>query len=85
MLTASPTQTLLFDTLDRLETRLKTTRVLMGDRFTLADLWLFPTISRFDAVYAGIFRSDVTGEWKLEMSESVTPASALLSDAPDTL
>ncbi|KAG1674958.1 hypothetical protein FOA52_014753 [Chlamydomonas sp. UWO 241] len=49
-------QTRLFSTLDMLEERLSRSRFLLGDRFTQADLWLFPTISRFDSVYAGIFR-----------------------------
>ena len=49
-------QTKLFDALDRLEARLQGSRFLMGDRFSQADLWLFPTVCRFDAVYSGIFR-----------------------------
>ncbi|KAF8065797.1 yqjG [Scenedesmus sp. PABB004] len=39
-----------------LDGRLGRTRFLLGDKFTEADLRLFPTIVRFDAVYAGIFR-----------------------------
>lgn len=46
----------LFSALDDLEARLQGKRFLMGDRLTQADVWLFPTICRFDAVYAGIFR-----------------------------
>lgn len=49
-------QNRLFGALDGLEARLQASRFLMGDRFSQADLWLFPTIVRFDAVYAGIFR-----------------------------
>eukprot|EP00775_Hariotina_reticulata_P010760 gene10760-10916_t len=40
----------------QLDQQLGQTRFLLGDRFTEADLRLFPTICRFDAVYAGIFR-----------------------------
>jgi len=42
--------------LDDLEDRLSRSRFLLGDKFTEADLRLYPTIVRFDAVYAGIFR-----------------------------
>ena len=41
----------LFDVLDGLEARLKDHRWLVGNRFTEADLRLFPTLVRFDAVY----------------------------------
>jgi putative glutathione S-transferase len=41
----------LFTTLDEAEERLGRQRYLAGDRFTEADLRLFPTLLRFDAVY----------------------------------
>ena len=41
----------LFDTLDALELHLRTRRWLVGNVFTEADLRLFPTLVRFDAVY----------------------------------
>lgn len=41
----------LFDGLDRIEDRLSGQRYLMGDRLTLADIRLFTTAIRFDAVY----------------------------------
>ncbi|GAX78570.1 hypothetical protein CEUSTIGMA_g6010.t1 [Chlamydomonas eustigma] len=49
-------QVSLYNTLDELEARLSQNRFLLGDRFTQADLWLFPTICRFDTIYSGIFR-----------------------------
>ena len=48
----------LFDTMDWLEDRLSTRRYLMGDRITEADWRLFPTLLRFDAVYATHFKCD---------------------------
>ncbi len=49
----------LFETLDWLEKRLSRTRYVMGDRLTEADLRLFPTIVRFDAVYVGHFKCNL--------------------------
>ena len=46
----------LFDTLDWLEDRLATQRYLMGDAITEADVRLFTTLVRFDAVYHGHFK-----------------------------
>ncbi|MGL5823357.1 MAG: glutathione S-transferase C-terminal domain-containing protein [Nocardioides sp.] len=46
----------LFATLDWLEDRLSHRRFLMGDRFTEADIRLFTTLVRFDAVYHGHFK-----------------------------
>lgn len=43
--------------LDALEARLGDSRFLLGDRFTDADLRLFPAVSRFDAVYVPLFRA----------------------------
>jgi len=48
--------TALFDTLDWLEERLTHRRWLAGNVFTEADLRLFPTLVRFDAVYHGHFK-----------------------------
>ncbi|WIA16996.1 hypothetical protein OEZ85_013909 [Tetradesmus obliquus] len=42
--------------LQELEQQLGQSRFLLGDRVTEADLRLFPTIVRFDAAYAGLFR-----------------------------
>ncbi len=46
----------LWDALDWLEERLTTRRYLMGDRITEADVRLFTTLVRFDAVYHGHFK-----------------------------
>lgn len=42
--------------LDWLEERLSTRRYLVGDHITFADVYLFPTLVRFDAVYHGHFK-----------------------------
>ena len=49
----------LFAALDRLEERLSRQRYLVGDRFTEADLRLFPTLVRFDAVYYSHFKCNL--------------------------
>ncbi|MBL8744046.1 MAG: glutathione S-transferase C-terminal domain-containing protein, partial [Myxococcales bacterium] len=49
----------LFDTLDFLEERLSTRRFLCGDRLTEADIRLFTTLLRFDAVYHGHFKCNL--------------------------
>jgi glutathionyl-hydroquinone reductase len=46
----------LFAAFDKLETRLGRQRWLVGDRFTEADLRLFPTLVRFDTVYYVLFK-----------------------------
>lgn len=46
----------LFTRLDRLSTRLADRRFLMGDTITEADVRLFTTLARFDAVYHGHFK-----------------------------
>lgn len=46
----------LFDRLDRLEARLLGQRYLVGDTITEADVRLFTTLVRFDAVYHGHFK-----------------------------
>ena len=49
----------LFACLDRLERRLSSQRYLMGARLTIADVRLFPTLVRFDAVYHGHFKCNL--------------------------
>jgi glutathionyl-hydroquinone reductase len=49
----------LFAALDSLEQRLGQRRYLIGDRFTEADLRLFPTLVRFDAVYYSHFKCNL--------------------------
>ena len=46
----------LFDRLDWLDQRLATQRYLVGDQLTEADVRLFTTLVRFDAVYHGHFK-----------------------------
>jgi len=49
----------LFDTLDRIEEQIGRTRWLTGDRFTEADLRLFPTLARFDVAYHYAFKCNI--------------------------
>ncbi len=49
----------LFETLDWLETRLETRRFLTGATLTEADIRLFTTLIRFDAVYVGHFKCNL--------------------------
>lgn len=48
----------LFDALDRLEARLARQRYLVGAQLTEADIRLFTTLVRFDAVYVGHFKTN---------------------------
>ena len=48
-----------FTTLDELEERLAKRRYLLGDRLTLADLRLWTTLVRFDAVYYSHFKCNL--------------------------
>jgi putative glutathione S-transferase len=50
----------LFDALDRLSELLTTRRFLMGESITEADVRLFTTLVRFDAVYHGHFKCNRT-------------------------
>lgn len=49
----------LFETLDWLEARLAERRFLLGDQLTEADIRLFTTLIRFDAVYVGHFKCNI--------------------------
>jgi putative glutathione S-transferase len=51
--------TALFERLDWLEQRLATQRYLVGNQLTEADIRLFPTLARFDAVYVGHFKCNL--------------------------
>jgi glutathionyl-hydroquinone reductase len=46
----------LFATLDKIEIHLSTNAYLCGDRLTMADIRLFPTLFRFDAIYYSLFK-----------------------------
>ncbi|MFB4296989.1 glutathione S-transferase family protein [Actinomadura sp. NTSP31] len=49
----------LFATFDQLEERLAGRRYLFGDRITEADVRLYPTLARFDAVYYAHFKCNL--------------------------
>ena len=49
----------LFEALDAVEQRLTQHRYLVADRLTLADVRLFTTLARFDAVYHGHFKCNL--------------------------
>lgn len=49
----------LFDALDQLDTRLKTSRYLLGETVVETDWRLFVTLIRFDAVYHGHFKCNI--------------------------
>ena len=49
----------LFNALDTIEERLSTRRFLMGETITEADVRLFTTLARFDAVYFGHFKCNL--------------------------
>lgn len=51
--------TQLFAALDRWEAHLGQHRYLVGDRFTEADICLFPTLLRFDPVYVSHFKCNL--------------------------
>lgn len=47
----------LWEALDRLDDHLSANRFLVGDHVTLADVYLYPTLVRFDPVYFGHFKA----------------------------
>jgi putative glutathione S-transferase len=49
----------LFNSMERWDEILSTRRYVVGDRLTLADVFLFPTLYRFDAVYYTHFKCNV--------------------------
>ena len=49
----------LFTTLDALDERLARRRFLLGDQVTEADIRLYPTLARFDAVYYPLLRCNL--------------------------
>ena len=51
--------TTLFGTLDQLESHLENRSYLVGEQITEADLRLFTTLIRFDAVYVGHFKCNL--------------------------
>ena len=69
----------LFETLDWLEQRLADRRFLFGDSLTEADIRLFTTLIRFDAVYVGHFKCNIRRHRRL--SELVSLCTRHLSVA----
>lgn len=49
----------LFEALETLDKRLATSLYLLGDELTLSDLFLFPSLVRFETVYAVHFRANI--------------------------
>lgn len=49
----------LFQHLATLDQRLADQPYLFGDKITLSDFWLFPTLIRFEAIYADLFRTNL--------------------------
>jgi putative glutathione S-transferase len=49
----------LFQRLDELEEILSHSRYLLGNELTIADIWLFPTLIRFDTVYHYHFKCNI--------------------------
>ncbi len=49
----------LFTTMDALEERLARRRFLLGDQLTEADIRLYPTLARFDAIYYQMFNCNL--------------------------
>ena len=74
--------TALFETLDWLERRLSDRRYLMGDAPTEADVRLFTTLVRFDAVYHGHFKcnlrqiTDYPAPWRFTREVHAWPGVA---------
>lgn len=49
----------LFESMERWNSRLANSRYVLGDQLTLADVFLFPTLYRFDAVYHTHFKCNL--------------------------
>ena len=62
----------LFETLDMLEARLAGQRFLCGERLTEADWRLFTTLIRFDPVYFGHFKCNLTGDQGLSGAQPLS-------------
>lgn len=76
----------LFETLDWLEARLGARTWLAGERFTEADVRLFTTLYRFDAVYHGLFKcnlrrlADYPNLWRHTRAVYALPGVARTAD-----
>ena len=69
----------MFETLDMLDERLSTNRYLTGDAITEADWRLFTTLVRFDPVYVGHFKCNLSAHRGLSASLGVSCASSTSS------
>jgi putative glutathione S-transferase len=49
----------LFEQLEKQDQKLEDQRFLLGDKITLADIFMFPTLFRFDAVYHTHFKCNI--------------------------
>ena len=82
--------TRLFAQLDRLEERLSAQRFLVGDTITEADVRLWPTLVRFDAVYHNHFKcnrnklSEMPALWGYARDLFQTPGFGDTIDFPQT-
>ena len=84
-------QARLWAALSSLEAALAGRRFLCGARFTRADLFLFPTAARFDAVYTGIFKCSARRwadhprlqAWLLDCAALPLPGGGALADTVD--
>jgi putative glutathione S-transferase len=81
----------LWAALDALEATLTQRRFLCGDRFTRADLFLFPTAARFDAAYATLFKCSARrwadfpslAAWLRDCAQLPLPGGGVLGDTVD--
>ena len=81
----------LYGTLASLDAALATRRFLCGEKFTEADLRLFPSAVRFDAVYTGIFKCSARRwadhphlqAWLLDCAALPLPGGGVLADTVD--
>ena len=73
------------DALDALDARLSKSRFLCGDRVTESDVRLFPTIVRFDAAYATLFKCSSRRVGDLPHLEAWMRDFYLLPGVPETV
>lgn len=69
----------LFDALEQWDSVLENRRFLIGDELTLADVFLFPTLYRFDAVYHTHFKCNIR---RLVDFENLWPYARDIYDFP---
>src|SRR5437763_17027709 len=67
-----------------LEARLSRSRYLLGDQLTEADIRLFTTLVRFDAVYHGHFKCNISPIFDYTALWRLSPHVYNLNDVPQT-